>query len=35
MSEQLAKIDAEYRESKTKIRADEDLAYEAKEGGNA
>ncbi len=31
MSEQLAKIDAEYRESKTKIRADEDLTYEAKE----
>ncbi len=31
MSEELAKLDAEYREAKAKIRADEDLTYEAKE----
>ncbi len=31
MTEELAKIDQEYRETKAKIRADEDLTYEAKE----
>lgn len=31
MSEELAKIDANYREEKAKIRAFEDLTYEAKE----
>jgi hypothetical protein len=31
MSEELAKIDADYREAKAKIRADGDLTYEARE----
>ncbi len=31
MTEELAKLDADYRETKAKIRAEEDLTYEAKE----